>query len=91
MAEARQEPEPTDPVEKEILKIRRQLEELMRMIDGLDARINSFETSREEVLDLEVLKKRYSREALEMMMRIDYLEDPEDFDDFDEPDDLEEF
>jgi len=70
--------------EAQCFKIRKQLDELLRMVDGLDERIGHFATSPEERRNLQDLKKRYSREALEMMMKIDYLEDPED-------EDLEEF
>ena len=67
-----------DPIEEQCLKLKRQLDELVDMTMGLEDRLANPGISPEERRNLANLKKRYSREALEMMMRIDYLEDPED-------------
>lgn len=65
-----------DPVADQCLKLKRQLTELVEMTTGLEDRLNNPGMSPEERRNLENLKERYAREALEMMMRIDYLEDP---------------
>ena len=66
-----------DPVADQCLKLKRQLDELVDMTAGLEDRLKHPGMSPEERQDLENLKTRYAREAFEMMMRIDYLEDPE--------------
>ena len=55
----------------------------MEMTAGLEDQLKDPEMSSEERRDLEALKTRYAREALEMMMKIDCLEDPEDPEDED--------
>ena len=71
--------EPTgDPIEAQCLKLKRQLDKLVDMTTGLENRLRDSGMSSEERENLQSLKIRYAREALEMMMKIDYLEDPED-------------
>ena len=66
-----------DCVAKQCLKLKRQLNELVDMTTGLENRLKDSGMSPEERRNLQSLKDRYAREALEMMMKIDYLEDPE--------------
>ena len=75
-----------DPLEEQCRKLKRQLNELVDMTTGLENRLRDEILSPKERRDLEGLKLRYSRDALQMMMKIDYLEDPEEDweDDWDE-------
>ena len=76
-----------DPVADQyskLKKLKRQLDELVDMTTGLEDRLKDPGMSPEERRDLRNLKTRYAREALEMMMKIDCLEDPEDLDDSEE-------
>lgn len=79
-----------DPVADQCLKLKRQLDELVDMTMGLEDRLRNTAMSPEERRNLQALKMRYSREALEMMMKIDYLEDPEDLDDLDDSEEWDE-
>jgi len=74
-----------DPLEEQCRKLKRQLNELVDMTAGLEDRLRDEILDPEDRRDLEQLKLRYAREALQMMMKIDYLEDPED-EDWDEED-----
>jgi len=69
---------PGDPIAEQCLRLKRQLDELVEMTAGLEARLEDPGLSPEERGDLEALRKRYAREAVELMMRIDLLEEPED-------------
>ena len=78
-----------DPLAEQCRKLKRQLNELVDMTTGLENRLRDEILGPKERRDLEGLKLRYAREALQMMMKIDYLEDPED-EDWDEEDEEDE-
>lgn len=69
-----------DSIDGQCRKLKRQLDELVNMTTGLENRLQNSSLRPGERRNLESLRMRYAREALEMMMKIDDLEDPEDED-----------
>ena len=67
-----------DSTEEKCLELRQQLEEYVQKADKIEALLLSDEMTSDERLKLEKLKKRYSQAALDLMMQIDLLEDPEE-------------
>ena len=67
-----------DSTEEQCLELRQQLEEYVQKADKIEELLLTEEMTSDERLQLEKLKKRYSQAALDLMMQIDFLEDPEE-------------
>ena len=74
--------DPSDEhVSKQCLKLKKQLDDLVAMTTSLEAQLTNPGMSPEEHRNLDKLRMRYALEAVEMMRKIDFLEDPEELGD----------
>lgn len=66
-----------DSAEEQCLELKQRLEKYVQKTDRIEGLLLDDNITPEESRRLEELKKRYSQVVLDLMMKIDFLEDPE--------------